>query len=125
MTTKPLEIIASAMADLQIEYGFARYYGMDYPYFVGEYIESEPLNEDGLQEASLTLTGFTRGTWAELEEAKGKIEEYFSPISGNTQFTADGSAVTILYASSYVIPKEDADLKSIQINMKIMEWRVA
>lgn len=129
MTTKPLEIVSNAMETLDIEYGFGVYSGnaagqIVYPYFVGEYTESTPLNEDGMQEATVMLTGFHRGTWAELEAAKAKIENYFNKVSGKTVMADDGSAVIIFYDSALVIPKEDAQLKSIQINLSVQEWSV-
>lgn len=129
MTTKPLSIVSDAMEALDIEYGFGVYSGnaagqIVYPYFVGEYTESTPLNEDGMQEATVMLTGFHRGTWAELEAAKAKIENYFNKVSGKTVMADDGSAVIIFYDSALVIPKEDAQLKSIQINLSVQEWSV-
>lgn len=129
MTTKPLEIVSDAMSELGIEYGFGVYSGnkagqIVYPYFVGEYTESTPLNEDGMQEATFMLTGFHRGTWAELETTKAKIENYFNKVSGKTVMADDGSAVIIFYDSALVILKEDAQLKSIQINLSVQEWSV-
>ena len=129
MTTKPLEIVSNVMETLDIEYGFGVYSGnatgqIVYPYFVGEYTESEALNEDGLQTATIMLTGFHRGTWEELETAKAKIENYFNKVSGKTVMADDGSAIIIFYDSALVIPKEDARLKSIQINLSVQEWSV-
>lgn len=129
MTTKPLEIVSNAMETLDIEYGFGVYSGnasgkIVYPYFVGEYTESEALNEDGLQTATIMLTGFHRGTWEELETAKAKIANYFNKVSGKTVMADDGSAVAIFYDSALIIPKEDAELKSIQINLSVQEWSV-
>jgi hypothetical protein len=129
MTTKPLSIVSDALASLGIEYGFGAYSGntsgkIVYPYFVGEYTENEALNEDGLQTATFMLTGFHRGTWEELETAKAKIENYFNKVSGKTVMADDGSAVIIFYDSALVIPKEDAELKSIQINLSVQEWSV-
>lgn len=129
MTTKPLEIVSTAMKSLGIAYGFGVYSGnaagkIVYPYFVGEYTESEALNEDGLQEATIMLTGFHRGTWQELETAKAKIENYFNKVSGKMVMDDDGSAVAIFYDSALIIPKEDAELKSIQINLSVQEWSV-
>lgn len=129
MTIKPLSIVSEALASLGIEYGFGVYSGnaagqIVYPYFVGEYTESTPLNEDGLQEATFMLTGFHRGTWEELETAKAKIENYFNKVSGKTVMADDGSAVIIFYDSALIIPKEDAQLKSIQINLSVQEWSV-
>ena len=36
----------------------------------------------------------------------------------------DGSAVAIFYDSALIIPKEDAELKSVQINLSVQEWSV-
>lgn len=129
MTTKPLQIIAAAMESLGIEYGFGVYSGnadgeIVYPYFVGEYTESPPMYENGLQEATIMLTGFHRGTWAELEAAKAKIENYFNKVSGKTVMADDGSAVIVFYDSALIVPKEDARLKSLQINLSVQEWSV-
>lgn len=129
MTSKPLQIIADAMDALGIEYGFGVYRGnaagkIVYPYFVGEYTETPPLYENGLQESTVMLTGFHRGTWEQLEAAKAKIENYFNKVSGKTVMADDGSAVIVFYDSALVIPKEDAELKSIQINLSVQEWSV-
>lgn len=129
MTTKPLQIVSDAMEALGIEYGFGVYRGnaagkIVYPYFVGEYTETPLLYENGLQESTIMLTGFHRGTWEELEAAKAKIENYFNKVSGKTVMADDGSAVIVFYDSALVIPKEDAQLKSIQINLSVQEWSV-
>jgi hypothetical protein len=129
MTSKPLQIIADAMDALGIEYGFGVYRGnaagkIVYPYFVGEYTETPPLYENGLQESTVMLTGFHRGTWEQLEAAKAKIENYFNKVSGKTVMADDGSAVIVFYDNALVIPKEDAELKSIQINLSVQEWSV-
>lgn len=129
MTTKPLQIVSDAMEALGIEYGFGVYRGnaagkIVYPYFVGEYTETPLLYENGLQESTIMLTGFHRGTWEELEAEKAKIENYFNKVSGKTVMADDGSAVIVFYDSALVIPKEDAQLKSIQINLSVQEWSV-
>lgn len=130
MTTKPLQIVSDAMAALGLEYDFVVYSGNDdgkivYPYFVGEYTESPIMDESGLQEATFMLTGFHRGSWHELETAKEKIEKYFNKVSGKTVMADDGSAVAIFYENALIVPKEDAELKSIQINLSIKEWSVS
>ena len=108
------------------EYGFAEYAGdpVVYPYFVGEYTETESTTEDGLQETTFLLTGFSRGTWLELEEAKEKIENYFNQVSGHTVISDSGSGVAIFYAHSLIVPTGDAELKRIQINLSVKEWKV-
>lgn len=129
MTTKSLSILSEAMKSLGLEYGFGIYRGnrngeIVYPYFVSEYTESPITDESGLQEATIMLTGFHRGLWEELEAAKEKIENYFDKVSGKTVMAEDGSAVAIFYENTLIVPKEDAELKSIQINLSVKEWSV-
>jgi hypothetical protein len=126
MTKAALGIVSDAMDSLGIEYGFVTYEGnpIVYPYFVGEYTETESTTEDGLQETTFMLTGFSRDTWLTLEDARERIENYFNRVSGKTVITDNGSAVAIFYAHSMIVPTGDAELKSIQINLSIKEWRV-
>lgn len=126
MSKNTLKIISDAMSALGLEYGFGRYTRTPvvYPYFVGEYQETESVTEDGLQESTFLLTGFSRDTWLALEDAKEKIELYFNRVSGKTVITDNGSAVAVFYAHSLIIPTGDAELKRIQINLKIKEWTV-
>lgn len=126
MTTLALKIINKAMDDLGLAYGFGEYAAVPvvYPYFVGEYTETEPIYEHGLQEATCLLTGFSRGSWLTLEEAKEKIENYFNKVSGKVVIAENGSAVAIFYANSVIVPTGDAELKRIQINLSVKEWSV-
>lgn len=126
MTTAALKTIADAMSALGLEYAFGVYAGdpVVYPYFVGEYTETEPMTEDGLQNTTFLLTGFHRGTWMELEQAKEKIENYFNRVSGKTVITDSGSGVAIFYANTLIVPTGDAELKRIQINLQVKEWKV-
>ena len=128
MTKESLQLIRKAMNSLGLQYGFGEYKGnaegqIVYPYFVGEYMETESTTEDGMQETTFILTGFSRESWEALEEAKEKIEKYFS-LSGRVGITSSGSAVAIFYAHSLIVPTGDAELKSIQINLSIKEWKV-
>lgn len=126
MSKQVLKIISNAMIDLGLEYGFGVYSGdsVVYPYFVGEYTETESTTEDGLQDTSFLLTGFSRESWQALEDAKERIENFFNQVSGRTVITDKGSAVAIFYAGSMIVPTGDAELKSIQINLGIKEWKV-
>ena len=127
MSIEVLQIIKNAMNFLSLQYDFGEYKGnaegqIVYPYFVGEYMETESTTEDGLQESTFILTGFSRDDWDALEEAKAKIERHFS--HGKVGITSSGSAVAIFYAHSRIIPTGDAELKSIQVNLNIKEWKV-
>ena len=128
MTKEVLQLIRKAMNSLGLQYGFGEYGGnaegqIVYPYFVGEYMDTESTTESGLQESTFILTGFSRESWEALEEAKEKIEKHFS-LSGRVGITSSGSAVAIFYAHSLIVPTGDAELKSIQINLSIKEWKV-
>ena len=118
--------VSDGMKSLGIEYAFERYKKdpVVYPYFVGEYTETETFTEDGLQEYTFLLTGFSRDSWDTLETAKENIRDYFEKVSGNTVIADNGSAVAIFYANSLIVPTGDAELKSIQINLSIKEWKV-
>ena len=119
-----LKAISEGMAVIGLNYAFAEWKDKPkYPYFVGEYQEAASMTEDGMKEATFILTGFTRKSWLELEEAKEKIEKHFNRISGKI-VTAEGSAVAIFYGSSLVVPTGDAELKKIQINLEVKEWKV-
>ena len=95
---------------------------VQYPYFVGEYSEVPTATEDGGKEATVMLTGTTKGSWLELEQFRAKIEKHFHPVCGLRKATADG-AVVIMYQNSFPVPTGEADLKRIQINLQIKEWK--
>lgn len=129
MSKEVLSIIDNAMKFLGLEYGFGEYGGNSngkivYPYWVGSYTETEPYTEDGLQETTVMLTGFSRGSWLDLENGKEKIEKHFDRVSGKVGITSSGNAVAIFYAGALIVPTGDAELKSIQINLSIKEWKV-
>lgn len=125
MSIESLGIISESMEAMGLNYAFMEWKGKAvYPYFVGEYQEVESINEDGMQESQFILTGFTRGSWLQLEEAKKKIENHFNKVGGKIVIAENGSAVAIFYANSLVIPTGDAELKKIQINLTIKEWSV-
>lgn len=125
MSKASLQIIADAMRELGLAYGFMEYAGdLVYPYFVGEYTEQAPTTEDGLQVTNFMLTGFSRGSWLALEEAREQIAQYFGMVSGKTVISDNGSGVAVFYENTLVVPTEDATLKRIQINLHIKEWKV-
>lgn len=124
MSKTMLKAISDSMAAMGLNYQYQEWKSEPkYPYFVGEYQEVEALNEDGMQESSFILTGFNRGDYLALETAKEKIKEFFSPISGYRVRTANG-ILAIFYAYTLAnIPTGDAELKKIQINLNIKEWK--
>ena len=94
---------------------------IQYPYFIGEYNEINVIEENRFHEYSFTITGFTKSTWSELEEARSKIERLFE---SHTTVLENGSGVIISYNGAFPIPIDEGELKKIQINLTIQEWRV-
>ena len=127
MSKNLLKVVSDGMTELGLEYEFGEYTKepIVYPYFVGEYTETEPMTEDGLQETSVLLTGFSRGKWLTLENAKAKIENYFNKVYGKTVMVDDGSAVAVFYGNALIVPTGDEELKKIQINLQCKEWKVS
>lgn len=127
MSKNLLKVVSDGMTELGLEYEFGEYTKepIVYPYFVGEYTETEPMTEDGLQETAFMLSGFSRGTWLKLENAKAKIENYFNKVYGKTVMVDDGSAVAVFYGNSLIVPTGDEELKKIQINLQCKEWKVS
>lgn len=123
MSNAVLKYISEALDSVGVDYEFGQWSSQPIPdpYFVGEYTESEPITEDGLQESTFLLTGFSHGAWAVLESAKAKIEKLFS---SNIRMLGSGSGVGIFYAGAMIVPTDDAELKRIQINLTVKEWKV-
>ena len=127
MSENALRIISDSMESIGLNYAFMEWIGApeDF-YWIGEYQESEPMFEDGMQESTFILTGFARGitALADLESAKQKIKEHFHPIGGKKVIADDGSAVAIFYASGFHIRMDDGEVKKIQVNLDVKEWSV-
>ena len=128
MTIKGFNIISDAMEALGLDYDFGEYHigeeEAPETYWVGEYQEIAPINEDGMQESTFLITGFSRDSWLALENAKESIKEYFNKVSGKTVIAEDGTAVAVFYANSFVVPTGDAELRKIQVNLDVKEWSV-
>lgn len=119
-----LKIIHEELTRIGVPYEFMRWTSkVSYPYFVGEISETEPMTGDGLQEHTLLLDGFTRGNYIDLETIKETIKKHFHPIYGLRRQTDDGYAV-LFYAGAFYVPTGEADLKRIQVTLKIKEWKV-
>lgn len=119
-----LKIMNEELASIGVPYEFMRWTGpVTSAYFVGEYIEVPSAAEDGSEETSFILTGTTQGSWLELEQHKEKIKGRFPAAGGRRFSTAIGSAA-IFYENSFPVPTGEADLKRIQINLRVKEWRM-
>ena len=122
MTKELLNFISVELDSTGVNYEFGEWTSeIVYPYFTGEYQEIAPTTEDGLQESTFILVGFSRGSWLDLENAREKIERLFS---NKTVILDNGSGVAIFYAGSMVVPTGDAELKRIEIRLDVKEWKV-
>ena len=123
MTIEGLGFITNCFAELGIPYEFMEWtQKVSFPFFVGEYSENEPLNEDGLEEGMFLLTGTTTNNYMELESVKEQIKNYFGH-DGITAILESGSAIAISYSTAFPIPTGEDGLRRIQINLNIKEWR--
>lgn len=125
MKIETLQFINDSLTSAGINYEFGEWTAntVPSPYFVGEYEEIEPNTEDGLQEISFLLTGFTRGPWFELERAKIVIEKLFSKTIGKMAIL-NSMGVAVFYDRALIVPTGDAELKRMEIRLTIKEWSV-
>lgn len=120
-----LKFINEQMTALGLGYEFGEWSSeVSYPYYVGEITEEPVTTEDGLEESTLLLSGFHRGKFIDLERDKERIKNHFDPITGLCAKTDSGS-IAVFFDGSFYVPTGEADLKKIQINLKIKEWKGA
>lgn len=121
-----LKFIDEQMTAIAVPYEFWEWSSkITYPYFVGEITEEPTMTEDGLEESTMLLTGFHRGTMLDLLTVKERIKSHFNPICGLIGQTDSGSAIAVFFDGFFPIPTGEADLKKIQINLKIKLWKGA
>lgn len=120
-----LGFISQQMDVLSVPYEFGEWASaVTYPYFVGELPSPEAIDtEDGGEETTLFLIGFSRNSFMELESAKERIKKHFDPIHGARGRTADGSGIAVFYSGAFFVPTGEAGLKKIQIELTIKKWR--
>lgn len=126
MTIEGLAFVKSTLEKAGIPYCFGVWSEeVTYPYFVGDYAETEPLYEYGESESSFILTGTARAddSILQLEKYKEKIREVFTS-EGLVEVLPNGCGIAVMYCNSKPIPTDTDDLKRIEINLKIKEWRV-
>ena len=120
-----LTFINEQMGIIAVPYEFGEWSSkVKYPYFVGEITEEPTMTEDGLEQSTLLLTGFNRGKMLDLLTVKEKIKKHFDPIYGLRSDT-DSGAIAVFFDGFFTVPTGEADLKKIQINLKIKEWKGA
>jgi hypothetical protein len=115
---KCLGVIDKLLTENGINYEFGAMSEVKYPYFVGSYNEIPSTTEDGLQELTFSLEGYTKGKWIELENIKSKIKSIFDEYTT----VIDDVAVAICYENALILPTDIADMKRIEINLNVKEW---
>ena len=122
MTPEGLKFISKTLKPL-VNYHFL-YYKTDkveYPYWVGEYLENEYSAETNYQETTFILTGVTRGSYLELEKQKEIIKK---ALKVKRAILSNGAGIAVHYDYSMPIRTDDIELQKIQINLTIQEWEV-
>jgi hypothetical protein len=125
MSEEALKFLANLLKSIGIPYKFMRWssgYPPDGYYFTGDYIEhdSPTLEEDGHQEYTFILRGYTRGERLLLQQAKTKIKKHIA----TTTILPNGNGIAIFYSTGNHVPTGDGAVKSIKINLNIQEWSV-
>ena len=122
MTPEGLKFISKTLKPL-VNYHFL-YYKTDkveYPYWVGEYLENEYSAETNYQGTTFILTGVTRGSYLELEKQKEIIKK---ALKDKRAILSNGTGIAVHYDYSMPIRVDDIELQKIQINLTIQEWDV-
>ena len=122
MTPEGLKFISKTLKPL-VNYHFL-YYKTDkveYPYWVGEYLENEYSEETNYQGTTFILTGVTRGSYLELEKQKEIIKK---ALKDKRAILSNGAGIAVHYDYSMPIRVDDIELQKIQVNLTIQEWEV-
>ncbi len=122
MTPEGLKFISKTLKPL-VNYHFL-YYKTDkveYPYWVGEYLENEYSAETNYQGTTFILTGVTRGSYLELEKQKEIIKK---ALKDKRAILSNGAGIAVHYDYSMPIRVDDIELQKIQVNLTIQEWEV-
>lgn len=115
--------INQEMAVIAVNYELGEWTSeIQYPYFVGEFTEEPITTEDGAEESTLILSGFNRGKYIALEEAKKKIKKHFPAIEG-LRASTDSGAIAVFFDGAFPIPTGEHGFKRIEIRLKIKEWK--
>lgn len=124
MTEAGLKFVSTFMDGLSIPYDFMEWKDKppDDRYFTGETNEltMTRLEEDGQQDSTMILRGFTRREWGLLWKDAETIRKNLP----QTAILPDGTGIAVFYAGSAPVPTGDAALKSIKTNLDIKEWSV-
>lgn len=115
-----LEFVKEQMDDLGVPYRFWEWAGeVPQTYFVGEFTEASVTSEDGHVEGEFTLSGFTRGTYADLDGMRDKIYRRFR--NGERTFR-DGRGLVVEYSHATTVDTDLEGVRRIDIYLSTFEW---
>ena len=124
MTEAAMKYMSDLMDSLSIPYDFMEWKDKppDDRYFVGEPLEDimTTLEEDGQQDITFILRGFTRKDYSLLMKDAQTIKQNLP----HTAILPDGTGIAVFYEGSRPVQTADNQLKSIKTNLKIKEWSV-
>ena len=122
---KILKFINDEMESIGIPYEFDEWKSpVVYPYWVGEIGGESITTEDGQEQVVILLTGFHRGNMIDLLSAVNRIKNHFPAVYG-LRGAIDGCTIAVYYDGMLPIPSGEADLKKVQINLKVNAWKGA
>lgn len=117
-----LTYIAEQMDAISIPYSYGVWQDtVTYPYFVGNYDETEYRYEDNYSGGTFTLNGWARGSSAmiTLVTVADTIKQAFD----NAQAVVDDHTYFIRYGGTQSIPSGEEGLYRIQIILFVNEWK--
>lgn len=123
MSIAALQYVSDLMESIGIPYAFGEW--KEKPpdrYWVGSCIEAESLtkDEDGKQDMTVILQGYTEAGWLLLLQDKEKIEKHAS----QTAILPDGTGIAVSYEGGDIVPVGDSSIVSMKVNLQIQEWKV-
>ena len=123
MTRESLAFIASTLFKAGIRYAYQRWNGKGADmYWIGSYVEQQYLPEDQSQLTLFLLDGFsTSGSWSRLEAEKETIKASFADVR---ELLTSESGISVRVESVQTFPTGTADVKRIEIQLLVKEWRV-
>lgn len=124
MTVAGLKFIKGELLGLGIPYEFMEWTSSPIPktYWVGEYSEVAPVNEDGEFESTFILTGTTKRKYLDLETVKEQIRNHF-PEYGLTEILSNGWGIAVMYENSFPVPAVEEGVHRLQITLRVKEWK--
>ena len=124
MTVAGLAFLKGELLSLGIPYEFMEWTSHPVPktYWVGEYSEVAPVDEDGLFESTFLLTGTTKGKYLSLEIVKEQIRNHF-PEYGLTEILPNGWGIAVMFETSFPVPAVEEGVHRMQITIRVKEWK--